>query len=84
MPAKVEGTWQMPQGELTLKQDFQVLSGTLTSGDSRVPVLSGGLRGDQISFSAGGARYSGHVTSNGMSGTVTADGATSSWNATRR
>src|SRR6187401_2925040 len=26
VPAKVEGTWQSPQGELTLKQQFQVLS----------------------------------------------------------
>ena len=29
VPAKVEGTWQMPQGELTLTQEFQMLSGTL-------------------------------------------------------
>ena len=32
VPAKVAGTWRLPQGELTLKQDVQVLAGSLTSG----------------------------------------------------
>ncbi len=27
VPAKVEGTWQTPQGELTLTQNFQMISG---------------------------------------------------------
>src|SRR5207247_6551650 len=29
VPAKVDGTWRTPQGDLTLKQQFQVVSGTL-------------------------------------------------------
>src|SRR5918993_141451 len=29
VPAKVQGTWQTPQGELTLKQNYQFISGTL-------------------------------------------------------
>ena len=29
VPAKVEGTWALPQGALTLTQKFQMLSGTL-------------------------------------------------------
>src|SRR3954453_19789883 len=29
VPAKVDGTWKMPQGELTLKQTFQMVTGTL-------------------------------------------------------
>src|SRR3972149_5224331 len=28
VPAKVEGTWILPQGELTIKQTFQMISGT--------------------------------------------------------
>ena len=28
VPAKVEGTWQLPQGTLTLKQQFQNVTGT--------------------------------------------------------
>src|SRR6476659_4808056 len=31
VPAKVEGTWTMPQGALTLKQQFQMITGTLGS-----------------------------------------------------
>ena len=33
VPAKVGGTWQLPQGELALKQTFQMISGTLKSGN---------------------------------------------------
>ncbi|HUQ77239.1 MAG TPA: class I SAM-dependent methyltransferase, partial [Burkholderiales bacterium] len=29
VPARVAGTWQVPQGEVTLKQEYQMLSGTL-------------------------------------------------------
>src|ERR687898_110950 len=29
VPAKVQGSWQLPEGELKLTQQFQVLSGTL-------------------------------------------------------
>ena len=29
VPAKVEGTWQTPQGELKLTQEFQKVKGTL-------------------------------------------------------
>src|SRR5499425_298579 len=32
VPAKVEGTWQFPQGEMTLKQTFQMITGALKSG----------------------------------------------------
>src|ERR671924_478009 len=38
VPAKAEGTWQLPQGELTLKQTFQMISGTLNSGNVSAPV----------------------------------------------
>src|SRR5262249_47971981 len=29
VPAKVAGTWRLPEGELTLDQEFQMLTGTL-------------------------------------------------------
>ena len=57
VPAKVEGTWQLPQGQLVLTQQFQMVSGTLTSGGSSNTISDGRLRGDQISFKAGGAQY---------------------------
>ena len=82
VPAKVEGTWQLAQGELLLAQNFQMLVGTLKSGGNTVMIANGRLRGDQLSFSAGGADYTGRVNGNTIEGTVT--GASSgSWSATR-
>jgi SAM-dependent methyltransferase len=75
VPAKVEGTWQLPQGELTLKQSFQMLSGSLKSGNDVTPITNGKMNGDQISFSAGGTAYTGRVSGNSIEGT--------GWKATR-
>jgi len=63
VPAKVAGTWQLPQGQLTLKQEFQMVSGTLTSGGAPVE-LTGKLRGDVLTFTAGGQEYTGRVNGN--------------------
>ena len=65
VPAKVDGNWKLPQGELTIKQTFQMISGTLKNGNASSPI-SGKLNGDQISFSAGGTQYSGRVSGNTM------------------
>ena len=86
MPAKIEGTWRLPEGDLTLKQDFQKLSGTLTmrtSGATPMPIADGRLRGDEIAFTAGGAVYNGRVTGRAMKGTVVAGGTTAGWTADR-
>lgn len=64
VPAKVEGTWTMPQGALTLKQQFQMVSGTL--GDK--PISDGRLRGDAIVFTVDGVRFEGRVTGDTMQG----------------
>jgi SAM-dependent methyltransferase len=79
VPAKVEGTWRLPQGELTLKQEFQKISGTLGS----TPIVNGRLRGDEITFAAGNERYAGRVNGNSIAGTVTG-GAGGTWTATKR
>ncbi len=83
VPAKAEGAWRLPQGELTLKQTFQMLSGALKSGNQSTPITNGRLSGDQISFSAGGAQYSGRVSGNAIEGTVKSGGSNSKWSATR-
>ncbi|MBI2358159.1 MAG: methyltransferase domain-containing protein [Deltaproteobacteria bacterium] len=83
VPAKVEGTWQLPQGELTLKQDFQMISGTLKSGNNATPITNGKLRGDQISFSAGGAQYTGRVSGDAIEGAIKSGRSNSKWHATR-
>jgi len=83
VPAKVEGTWQLPQGELTLKQEFQMISGTLKSGAKGTPVMNGRLNGEQISFTIGGDRYTGRVNGSAMAGTVKSGGSSGKWSATR-
>ncbi len=83
VPAKVEGTWKLPQGDLTLKQSFQTFSGTLKSGAKTIPVTNGKLTGDVISFSVGNARYSGRVSGNTMQGNLESGGSSTKWNAAR-
>jgi len=82
VPAKVDGAWQLPQGELVLKQSFQMVTGTLNSGGNTTPVTNGRLRADQISFTAGNAEYTGRVNGNSIQGTVKGS-ASGSWSATR-
>jgi len=83
VPAKVKGTWKLAQGELTLKQTFQTFSGTLKTGGKTVSVTDGRLKGDQITFSAGGANYSGRVAGSTMEGTLQSMVSTGKWRATR-
>src|SRR5689334_7169796 len=58
VPARVAGQYKLPQGELTLKQSFQMLTGTLANGERTVPI-KGKVRGDEIVFTAGGKEYHG-------------------------
>ncbi len=69
VPAKVSGTWTTPQGDLTLKQEFQKLSGTLGSTP-----ITGKMKGDEISFTAGKTTYTGHVNGTSIQGTATGGG----------
>src|SRR5687768_12126478 len=62
VPAKVGGTHKLPQGELTLKQEFQTLSGTLRTEGKTIAIANGRVRGEEISFRAGGRDYRGRVT----------------------
>ena len=78
VPAKVGGTWKLPEGELSIKQTFQMISGTLKNGNVVSPI-QGKLNGEQITFTAGGAQYTGRVNGNMIEGT--AGGA--KWSATR-
>jgi hypothetical protein len=60
VPAQVAGRYQVPQGDLNLKQGFQMLSGTLTAEGKTVPI-EGKVLGDAISFTAGGREYHGRL-----------------------
>lgn len=79
VPAKVEGTWTMPAGALTLKQQFQMVTGTLGA----TQIQEGKLTGDEITFKAGNVVYKGKVAGNSISGA--ASGASNgNWTATRQ
>ena len=60
VPAKVAGTHKTPQGELKLKQTFQMLSGTLRSDGKAIPV-QGKVRGDEVILTAGGRELRGKM-----------------------
>jgi len=62
VPAKVAGTHKLPQGELTLKQDFQMLSGTFKTDGKTLAIANGRMKGEEISFKAGGKDYRGRVS----------------------
>lgn len=70
VPAKVEGRWKIGQSEIELKQKFQTFEGTYRNSDATYRLTHTNLRGDQISFTAGTATYTGRVTGSTMQGTM--------------
>jgi len=61
VPAKVAGTWNTPNGALTLTQNFQMLSGTLGN-----QAIEGRLRGNEITLTAGNQKWTGTVNGNSI------------------
>ena len=82
VPAKVEGIWKLEQGELTLRQEFQIFYGTFKRDNKTSNLTDGRLNGDVITFSIDGAKYTGHVNRKSMLGTVTTSSAKRDWMAT--
>jgi SAM-dependent methyltransferase len=60
VPAQAGGTWRLGDGELTLTQTYQKLTGTLTMNGVATPV-SGQLRGEELELSGGTLKWSGRV-----------------------
>jgi precorrin-6B methylase 2 len=61
IPAKVEGKWALPDGEMDLTQKFQMITGTMSIGGKKT-AIAGKLNGNGISFRADGATdYEGNV-----------------------
>ena len=79
VPAKVDGKWKLADGELILRQDFQNITGTLTTGGKTMDIV-GKLDGEKISFNAAGTEYTGAVNGSTISGTRAAGG---NWTASR-
>jgi SAM-dependent methyltransferase len=84
IPAKVGGIWTLSQGELTLTQEFQVISGALENGANSTTISEAKMDGANIAFSVGGTTYSGTVNGNTMQGTFTTGTSSGKWSATRK
>ena len=82
VPAKVEGTWALPQGQLTLEQSFQKLTGVQEVEGIRVPIENGTLRGNEIRFMINQTEYTGRVNGDSMEG-IAKGRITSTWTAKR-
>ena len=82
VPAKVAGTWRLPQGELKLEQKAQTLTGTLTAGGVAKTLDIGRVNGEQVVFSVDGIEYSGRLNGDTISGTVKSN-VPGTWVATR-
>jgi SAM-dependent methyltransferase len=83
VPARVEGAWRTPEGELTLEQKYQVITGVFGGGAPARAISGGKLSGDEIRFTSGSAEYRGRVSGNVIEGTVAGSGGIRSWKATR-
>jgi len=92
VPAKVAGTWTWSStsgsAELTLKQNFQKIEGSLKVNGKELSLKNAKLEGANISFSAedsAGQQFQGAVNGNAIQGTIkTGDSPATKWSATRR
>jgi predicted RNA methylase len=64
VPAKVAGTWRLQQGELMLEQQYQMVTGTMKTGDGKTIPVTGRLRGTEITLSGDGREMKGRVNGN--------------------
>ena len=80
VPAKVQGTWKLPDGDLTLEQKYQMVSGTMRSGSTNMTINGGKVIGDQITFNAGTMQYTGRVNGSSIEGIAQSS---TGWRATR-
>lgn len=86
IPAKVNGVWKLGNDQLELTQEYQMVRGTLKSGGKIAVVNDGRLKGDGITFTVNGEKYTGKVNGNSMSGIRenSSKGTSSDWIATRQ
>lgn len=84
VPAKVDGDWTIESGGkagvLSLKQQFQTFTGTVGTGGTAAAVTGGRLNGDELTFTAGGTKYTGKVSGDMIEGKT---GSGASWKAKR-
>jgi hypothetical protein len=82
VPAKIAGAWTTADGMLTFHQAFQVFTGSLSGKGDATPISGGRLRGEEITFTAGGTTYTGRVAGDTMQGQMSGARA-GAWRASR-
>ena len=83
VPAKVQGTWRLPNGELVLEQKYQMLTGTLTTGGASAEIANAKMTGSFITFTVGDAQYTGHVHGSTIEGLAKNGNSQTTWSAIR-
>ena len=83
VPAKVHGSWRLPDGEITFDQKFQVVTGSVKTAGGSGQIENGKLNGEEITFTAGGNQYTGRVTGDTIQGRVKGTGGERAFTATR-
>lgn len=84
VPARVEGLWKTGTSELTIRQEFQIIRGTLTTDGKAFNIMDGRLSGNDITFKADKKLYIGTVKEGTILGTVSDESNKSDWYATRQ
>jgi hypothetical protein len=94
IPADIAGQWRLTteggsakEYTLDVKQKYQEVSGTATSGGKTIPLRNFTVKGEQVSFTLGEAadraELTGKVTDEKASGTAKGKGGSFSWTAVR-
>ena len=65
VPAKMEGKWKLPDGEITVNQEFQKITGAFVSGGKTVQ-FAGKVTGDTFKLSADKVEYTGEIHGNSI------------------
>ena len=84
VPAKVAGTWIMPNGRLVLTQENQMVQGTATINGQTLTLTKGRMDGENIMFVAGAQVFNGKVKGSRIEGTITTTNGPVSWSATKQ
>jgi hypothetical protein len=72
IPAKVEGSWRMAGGTLSLTQRYQMVEGTFTPASGEPRPVTGRLRGRDLTLTIDGVPHAGVVNGDAINGAVTA------------
>ena len=70
VPARVDGRWRSGNGIVSIKQKYQTFTGSIRNGKVITPITGGKLKGNEITFSAGGVEYTGKVNGKAIEATT--------------